>query len=83
MDIELTTETSVTQVSQNIHAIGGMQDLVMQKVDMSDVPGMSPMDIDGVDDQAIEDISTVISLLTVTAQTTVSFHCAMFRRTYP
>mmetsp|Transcript_5106 Transcript_5106/g.14259 ORF Transcript_5106/g.14259 Transcript_5106/m.14259 type:complete len:105 (-) Transcript_5106:153-467(-) len=41
------------------------EDIVMQKVDMSDVPGMSPMDVDGVDDQALEDISTVISLLTI------------------
>jgi len=41
------------------------EDLVLQKVDMTDVPGMSPMDVDGVDGQAVDDISTVISLLTV------------------
>lgn len=38
---------------------------MLQKVDMTDVPGMSPMDVDGVDGQAVDDISTVISLLTV------------------
>jgi hypothetical protein len=48
------------------------QERVMAKVDMSDVPGMSPMDIDGVDGAAIDNISTVISFLTVRCDATTS-----------
>ena len=42
-----------------------MQDLVMAKVDMTDVPGMSPLGVEGLDDQAVANVSTLISLLTV------------------
>lgn len=45
------------------------EERVMAKVDMSDVPGMSPMDIDGVDGAAIDNISTVISFLTIVVLT--------------
>ncbi len=37
----------------------------MAKVDMTEVPGMSAMDVEGLDDQAVANVSTMISLLTV------------------
>ena len=41
----------------------------MAKVDMTDVPGMSPMDVEGLNDQAVANVSTLISLLTVSSLT--------------